>query len=195
MIQLTQITDHADQAEARLLQQYKGKTNIIAGVRMFADEIQELENIGFDIFENGSISKGHDAILDQEGTIVNQARNGLDDDIYKLRLIAKVGENTSRGTPENLIQIFKTLMQADLVYYRPNYPAGMTLTAIGGTPFGSIDDVKQAISASLMGGVSVDLFTSTDAISFSFFGDPDPNGQGFGDFNDGTVGGYLAEVL
>lgn len=195
MITLTKIENHADLAEGRLLEQYKGKPNIVASVRMDGDRYQVLEDIGFDIFENGSITKGHDAILDQEGTIVDQPRNGLDDDLYKIRLIAKVGQNTSKGTPEDLINIFKNLMQADLVYYAPLYPAGMTLTAIGGSPLGTIDDVKQAILASLTGGVSIDLFTSANSISFSFFGDPDPNGQGFGDYNDNTVGGFLAEVL
>lgn len=195
MSAIVYIPNHADLAQARLPTQYVDKPNITALVRIFGDRAQGLENVLYDLISSGGVVSGHDSLLDQIGDVVGQLRNGLSDADYKLRLFAKIGQNVSKGTPEDVIRIFKLLMQADRVYYNPLFPAAFSLTAIGGTPLGTMTDIKNAMNSSRIGGVSIDLFASAGSIAFSFSDDPDPNGQGFGDYNDGTVGGVLAQVL
>lgn len=192
---IAHITDHADQAEARLPEQYKGQPNIVASVRLDGDRAQTLEDIFYDMLVNGSILNQHDSLLDQTGDVVVQPREGLSDDDYKVRIFAKIAENVSKATAEELIRIYKVLMQADRVYFNPVYPAGFSITAIGGTPLGAVAEIKTALTASRMAGVSIEFFASVDSVSFSFSDDPDPNGQGFGDSSDASVGGYLAQVL
>lgn len=192
---VTHITDHESQAIARLPQQYVGKPNITAMATIFGDRHQTLEDVFWDMLSNGGLANSHDTMLDQIGEIVGQPRNGMTDVLYRVRIAAKIGQNVSKGTAEDVIKIFKILMQADRVYYRPNYPAGFTLTAIGGTPLGSMSDIKAAMNASRMGGVSIDLYTTTESVAFSFSDDPDPAGQGFGTVADSSVGGSFATIL
>lgn len=195
MSEIVKIETHADDAEGRLPEQYKGLPKMVALTRIFGDQAQELEDAFYDILTKGSLSLAFGVLLDQIGDIVDQPRNGLDDASYKVRLIAKIGQNVSNGTAEELVFIYQTLMQADRVYYNPLYPASASLTAIGVDPVGTADEIRAALDLSHVGGVSLDYLASVDAISFSFFGDPDPNGEGFGDSTDAAVGGTLATLI
>lgn len=192
---ITHIVDHEAQAVARLPQQYVGKPNISAMATIFGDRYQTVEDVFWDMYSNGSLANAHDTMLDQIGEIVGQPRNGMADPLYRIRIAARIGQNVSKGTAEDVIKIFKILMQADRVYYRPDYPAGFILTAIGGTPLGSMSDIKNAMNSSRMGGVSINLYTTTASVAFSFSDDPDPAGQGFGTVADSTVGGSFATIL
>lgn len=195
MSTLTKITTHAPDAQARLPEQYRDKPKLLALIAAVGAQSQVLEDVLYDLLQNGSLSTASGAALDQLGDIVGQDRGGRTDDKYKIRILAKIGQNISRGTGEDLIQIFKALMQADLVYLNPNYPAGASLTAIGSDPIGTIDEIRAAMEQSHAGGVSIDYYFTTPAVAFSFADDPDPAGQGFGDFNDATVGGTFATIL
>lgn len=193
--EIAYIPDHADLAEARLPQQYMGKAKLTALARLLGSQVQDVEDIVFDMIDNGGILDGYDSLLDQIGDVVGQLRQGLSDADYKLRLIAKIGQNVSDGTTETLIRIFKILMQADKVYFNEIFPAGFSLEAINATPLGSIDEIKAALNASRLGGVGIDFFATAPTVAFSFSDDPDLNGEGFGDSTDASVGGTLAQVI
>lgn len=195
MSELVKITTHVDDAIERLPEQYRGKPKLEALLRGYAERTQTLEDVMFEVLRSGALVNAYGAILDQIGDIVDQPRGGRNDAKYKLRIVAKIGQNLSRGTAEDLIQIFKTLMQADRIHYTPSFPAGLNLTAIGVDPVGTTDEVKAAMEFSHAGGVAINLYSVVDSISFSFQGDPDPNAQGFGDYNDSSVGGALATIF
>lgn len=195
MSEIVHVTDHADEAEAQLPEQYKGLPNLVALARLPGDQYQDLEDVFWDLLSNGSIALAHDGLLDQIGDIVGQPRMNLSDADYRTRIYIKIAENVSRGTVEDLIRIFKALMQADKVWYRPVYPAGFSLTAINGTPLGSLSDIYAALNTSRLAGVNLNFLALAPTDSFSFFEDPDPDGLGFGDADDGSIGGTLAEIL
>lgn len=195
MSEIVKITTHGDDAVDRLPTQYREKTGMEALARLSGDQAQAIEDALYEMIEDGSIGAGHDYLLDQIGDVVGQPRFGRADDTYKIRILAKIGQNVSRGTGENLIAIFKALMGAERVYFNPLYPAGFYLTAIGGTPVGTIAEVRAALEQSHTGGVKLRWIESAPSVSFSFLDDPDPNGQGFGDLNDLAVGGTLATIL
>lgn len=195
MSEIVKITTHGDDAVDRLPQQYRGKPGMEALARLAGDQQQALEDADFETLSNGNIALGYDYLLDQIGDVVGQKRESRTDAVYRSRLFAKIGENVSKGTGENLISVFKAIMSANRVYFNPLYPARCYLTAIGGTPAGSITDIYAAMNASHTGGVKIYYLASAPAVSFSFLEDPDPDGEGFGDYTDGSVGGGFATIL
>jgi hypothetical protein len=195
MASLVKTTTHASDALDRLPEQYRAQPKIASLISISAARSQELEDALYDLLSKGSLSDAEGPILDQLGEIVGIARSGYEDAKYKIRILAKIGQNISNGLPEDLISIFKLLMQADRVYYSPLYPAAAYLTAIGTDPVGTIEEIRAALEDSHAGGVSIDYFVVVDAASFSFLADPDPSGQGFGDVDDAEVGGTLATLF
>lgn len=189
------IITHSDDAFDRLPEQYRDNPRMVAYARIFGAQAQDLEDAFYDILENAGLAAAFGPILDQIGEIVGQPRNGLIDQKYRVRIFAKIGQNVSKGTAEDLIAIFKALMQADRVYYNDLFPAGAYLTAIGTDPVGTIAEIRDALENSKPAGVKMAYFLSVDANSFSFLDDPDPSGLGFGDSTDPLVGGVLATIL
>lgn len=199
MSSLAYIPNHAERAVGRLPIQYVGQPNLTALATISGEAVQPIEDSLFDMIENGSIALGHDSLLDQDGDLLVQPRFGLADPDYRVELYAKVFENESGGTPEELISIYKLLMQARMVYYQRlsavGDARGMSFTAVGGTPIGSLDNIKAGMIRSLTAGTHISYFAEAEDVAFSFAGDPDPNGQGFGDYNDASVGGTLAWIF
>lgn len=196
MSELVKITTHADDAVDRLPEQYREKPKLSALVRAYGTQAQALEDVFYEMIEANNLFDAVGAELDQIGDIVVQPREGRSDQRYLVRILAKIGQNVSKGTGPELIRIFKLLMQATRVYFNPLYPAGFSITAIGYDPVGTSVEVHAAMDLSRMGGVGIDFIAVAPAVgSFSFFGDPDPDGEGFGDYNDPEVGGTLASIF
>lgn len=195
MSEIVKITTHEEDAISRLPEQYKGKPKFERLVRAYGTQAQALEDVLYEMILANNIFYATGAELDQIGDIVIQPRDGRLDDAYRVRILAKIAQNVSTGTGEELIRIFKLLMQARLVYLNPIYPASMQINAVGFDPVGSAAEIKAAMNASRVGGTSFDFFAvAPDEDSFSFLADPDPKGKGFGTTADPLVGGYLASI-
>jgi hypothetical protein len=192
MTTLTQITDHKTAAKNRLIDQYKEKVNIEAIIDIYADMIQEVEGLLFDLLNNRSLSTASGKQLDLLGEILDEARSGLDDSTYKVRLLNKVSQINSEGTAEDLINIYKILMQADSIQYGELYPASVVLFAFGATPIGTISEIKKSLLSAKPAGVEVQAI-NVPTTFLSFVGDPD--GFGLGDLGDADLGGHLAAII
>lgn len=191
----SQITDHVQAAKDRLRQMFKGQPGMEGLLDLIDQEVQTLENVFFDLMDKRSLYVAEGIVLDGWGIILNTSRNGLSDADFRLILLGQVAVNVSRGTPEDLINVFKLFTRPQYVSLLEVYPANLQLTTVGGTPIGSIADIKSAVRRAAPAGVSIDLFTSSAGIPFVFDGDPDPNGLGFGDVNDASLGGYLVSIF
>lgn len=220
---ISQITNHDDQAKNRVITQYKDSVNLNKIISVYTQQIQEFEDAAFALINERTLDGSIGFQLDQMGTILDEIRNGLDDDDYRIVLKAKIAENVSEGTPEDLIGIFKVLLNPEEVHYNEIYPAGFELTAIGDQdPVSSIERVKQAINRAKPAGVELvsvkqvtrfpefsflddpdptgggfrDLLVlSETSTPFVFFDDPDPNGIGLGDANNAALGGDFSTIL
>jgi len=186
---------HVAEALNRLLEQYKDKTRFEALISGLAARTQTLETVFNDLFTDRSLTGASGAQLDGLGEIVDQPRGGLTDEIYRIRLFAKIAQNVSKSTPEDLINIFKLLMQANKIYYYEVYPAAVYMTAIGSNPIGDTSEIIKAVNDSRAGGVAIDLLSTVSENAFSFFEDPDPDGRGFGVLSDPDEGGFFAKLL
>ncbi len=192
---ITEITNHKELAKEKLRQQYKNLPLLEGFLDAFVEQIQQLETVFVDLRDDRTIYNAVGANLDAWGRLLNAARNGLNDEEYRLVLLAQVAVNVSKGTPEDIIRVFQLFMNPTYVSYNETYPANIQLTAVGGTPIGDIDSIKDAVKRAAPAGVSLDLFTTAPGNPFVFFGDLDPNGRGFGDVNDPTIGGFLVGIF
>ena len=127
---MTQITDHEDQAQARLPEQFKGKTRMIAMVRALASETQDIEDAGFPMFDLLNISTQIGAQLDGIGDILTTPRDGKSDVDYRVALLEAAASITASGTPEQVIERFITLASPLRgVDYVEAFPAGYCIGA------------------------------------------------------------------
>lgn len=166
---ITQITDHSDAAVARLAEQFKEKTRISGLIQAFIDQYQLTENMFFDLLNFRSINSAVGAQLDILGAIVGEDRRGRTDEPYRKAIVAKIGINTSKGTPEEVIAIFKFVTNATRVFYLETYPGEIEIYS----------DVN--IEYTLSGN-------GEDAFAF----DGGIDGLGFGDIFDSAIGGTMA---
>lgn len=195
MSEIIQISNHKKIALDKIRQQYKGKDRIKNVLDSVVNEIQNLEDVFISLKDQRSIYDSVGTQLDVWGKILNQPRNGLSDSDYRLVLLGQVAVNISKGTPEDMIQVFRLFTNPDYVSLNEVYPAKIQLTSVGGSPIGSVDDIKKALRRAAPAGVGIDLFTTSVGNPFVFLSDPDPNGRGFEDLDNPGFGGYFVSIF
>lgn len=194
---LTQITNHADRAVARLLYQYRGKQKLEDLVRIFcAGDVQELEDAAFGLLAALVVATSSGATLDRLGAIVGQAREGRTDSVFKVWILARVKLNKSSGTIPELLEIFQAVGPAGARFvYTPAYPAGFELTiADVATTAADAEQLRRLLGLATAGGVGSWLKWSAVVPSetFSFSGGA---GKGFGGTGSPAgTGGKLSSI-
>jgi hypothetical protein len=189
---LNQIKDHQTQALKRLITQYKGAALIEAIIRTGSNQIQGLETAFFDLLNQRALTTSSGQQLDRMGTILNLQRNGLSDDVYRIKLMNKVSQNISEGTPEDLINIYKILMQAESIQYLEIYPASVVMFAVNPNPIGEVSEIRLSLDSAKPAGVEVQALSST--APFLVF-DEDADGEGLSDITTPSLGGHLSEII
>lgn len=179
------ITNHTEQALDRLIGQYKELPNIAALITIYVDRLQALETVFFDIIEKRRFLAAKDAQLDDIGLILDQDREGLSDDDYRIILLGRIAEYNSEGTAEELISIYFLLMNPISVQLIDTPPASFTINAFGANPIGSTALISTIFSNAVAEGVG---FTATQSTATPFGFEDDPNAFGM------DVG-ELAEVI
>lgn len=125
---VVQINTHAEDAKNRLLFQYQGKTNIEALLdSLGGQQIQDLEDVLFTFDQRLDIDNSVGVQLDRVGTIVGQARRGLDDAAYRLLLKAKAGRNVSEGDIERVLSVWKLITTGTVIQVIESFPAEVEL--------------------------------------------------------------------
>jgi hypothetical protein len=139
----------------KLITQYYRSENIEKVLEIGLDLLQDAETIAHSLYTNRTIENAVGRQLDDVGAIVGQARNGLSDEIYRLRIKAKIAENNSEGTREEIINIAKLLTNAERVIITER-KADFDVTFYNITnPIASWDEVKQAIKNATCSGIGV----------------------------------------
>ena len=200
--EIDQITTHAVDALGRLLEQYKGKPRIGGIVSALGTQFQDMENVVFSLVAGRALATAIGAQLDLIGSIIGLARSpGQTDSRYRTLLYVKIGQNTSQGTPEKLISVYKLLSGADIVFYQNLTRASVLLaTDVDIDPTNDPDEViflYRAVEAVVAGGVRIDYLIcfAPNGESFAFAGsNPNAPGLGFGNTLNPTEGGKLARI-
>ncbi len=186
--------NHVVEGLTFLMEQYKEHPKIAAFLTAFLERIQEIEYVIWDLVSLKDLDTAEGVQLDLIGRIVNRAREGRDDDTYRLWLRAQVLINRSSGTPEEMMTLARLVTRADVdeVNIVDWYPARFAIYVAQ-----PLTDEEAAILLELLllgkdAGVAVFLEYATSEESFVFEGG---DGLGFGDSTDSSVGGTFAGVV
>lgn len=118
------IDDHASAAQARLLQQFKGRPRLAALINLLAEQVQSLEDAGNAQPIACEVVNAAGAQLDGLGSIVGEARGSMGDPLYRLFVLGKIGTNASHATQEELLRLTMTLFQASSAAIRDAFTPG-----------------------------------------------------------------------
>jgi len=147
-------------------------------ISLFGNQIQSLEDAMRTMLFKLDIDRMEGEGLDQIGTIVNQARLGNDDAFYRLMIKVKIGINTSTGTIEEILTLWKLLAGTANVALVEFVPAKIRLETDTYLADAVFVFLKSAIADAIAGGVAVDILVNdSDRFGFS------PNRGNFGTSN------------
>jgi len=193
MIEL--ISDHVEESLNRLIEQYKGKTTLENLLTALVAQLQDTENAAFPMSERLDVFEMEGRQLDLFGKIVVQGRLGLQDQLYRLFLLAKIGVNISNGDPERLIATFRILTQGDFVHLMVIGPGVISLSTDGTYSEEFADFIFQQMERTAAGGVRILDLVYAPSLPFAFDG---PNltapSAGFGTLADVNIGGGFAQL-
>lgn len=123
---------HGARAIDRLAQYLKTQPNVISLLTALCLPAEEMESTFQDLISYRSIDLGFGEHLNVIGDIVRQAREGLSDDDYRLRLRARVKLNIGSGTTEDIYGLFELIKPAGTTLkIKDEPPAGFTLLISG----------------------------------------------------------------
>lgn len=103
------ITLHTPLALIRLIERWKNQPNLAALLSTYTDQLQLVENVIWDVIIKRFLDFAQDIQLDTLGALVGEARNGLPDPQYRVRINARILVNRSFGTPDEIIAILKLI--------------------------------------------------------------------------------------
>jgi len=190
----TTLFDHESLAIARLVEQYKDKEKFTQFIGKCAAQFQDVEQVSFDIISSMVLDSATGVQLDGIGDIVGEARQGRTDDAYRVRIKARVRINTSAGRTEDLLSIYSLLIPDAQVVLNEYPPAGFILL-VTGVAIPIVDDLADILNEAKSAGVRTifEWSPTTPELTFSFADCPD--GLGWGDSSDASVGGALSGAL
>lgn len=195
---VVEINDHVQQALNRLMQQYKGLPRLTAVITALVDQVQDLEDAIYDLNEGRQIYGSVGEQLDELGTIVGIARNGLSDAVYLIFILGTIAENNSDTTMNVMTNIVATLFSVTTVFARDLYPAAVAF-GVGSTSLDPAlyNTVISIIEASLGAGIGLAYISSFDASNpFRFKGIGEANKfLGFAGVSPDVPGGKLAGLI
>ncbi len=124
------ITNHAALAAARFTEKLKNAPRALAILEAASMRTQSLENVLFSLFEDRTVDSAEGSHLDAIGAIVNQPRLDADDDLYRLRIKARIRTNRSRGTTNDILGVFRALFPEATLEIKQEPPASLTVKVL-----------------------------------------------------------------
>lgn len=190
-------TDHAGKAKGNLLEQFKGLDNWEKLLDVYSRQIQEIEDMFFELIEKRFIDDAVGVQLDGLGQIIGAPRDGLADEVYRVQLKVQIRINRSSGIVEDIIAVV-ALLVTNPIHVRVFPPASFVVTlndAVTAIPAELVAPVGNARMAGV--GTSIEFTAADDADTFTFAsGDVAELDIRRGFSNDaGTTGGKFADAI
>jgi hypothetical protein len=143
--------DHLQGALDVLLSQYREGDRIMALVGALVAGIQEMEDTTFDVLVGTPLTVAGGGTLDQWGLVLDEAREGMDDNAYRDVLFAKLAALRSNGSVPDVLKVW-LLLNPDVTsaIFTATYPAAYRLEVEHTTLY---DDTTRARILRIMEGV------------------------------------------
>ena len=187
---ITQINDHEARMIGLLISQFKDKPNIAGILKSFSTEVQEIEDVAYNLFRSFDIDDAVGDQLDLLGRLVGEARQARTDEVYRSAISVRIAINLAHGEPEKIIEVLESITNSTIVQLTEVYPAGMFIFFNGTTT--DFTTIKDLIKLMVAAGVRLTLSTSDEEDPFVFDGDPDGGGfSAAGFLTEGSFAGVL----
>lgn len=108
----SRMTDHVRRAIFSLNPVFWGKPRIATITRIFAEEIQELEDAAWSVIHYGNVDNAFRHKLVELGKLVGQPEDGFDTEVLRALVKTRALINRSRGRADDLILVAKALVSA-----------------------------------------------------------------------------------
>ncbi len=122
-------TDIQDAAWARLLTQFQDSETLRQYIAGLLDPLADFEQALSDVRDALNVDVATGDALDKIGSIVGETRQGRADDTYRLFIKARIQINRAKGTPNEIINIISSLLQATEAYAALSAPEQATFEA------------------------------------------------------------------
>lgn len=203
----TKQTDHASKARGNLIEQFKSCENIEALLDVFSAQVQDLEDVLFELIDNRFLDDAVGEQLDGLGRIVNLQRNNLDDDTYRTQLKAQIATNASSGTVEDVVAVVSLILGENYTVTVDEF-FGTPVDCEGGTASFSLrinevfagdgNDVAAVVADVKAAGVraTVEWYLEINSFQFSTGSGltPSTGTKGLADSSFPSAGGFLASA-
>lgn len=195
--------DHCELANDRLAQQFKGRPRLNAVVCAYGDRATEIEQALADVQGFRSIETAFQSTLDAIGALLGLMREGLSDDVYRVRLRAQAKVIASVGRPNELLDIITTLddgFAPEEIELIESFPAAVIIRgAVAAGEQQTGEQFARFLIAAKAAGVKIIFeFYEQDVTLFSWAVSPDdpapPANSGWAE-TDGGIGGRWAEAI
>lgn len=190
---ISKIGNYDDVTRDRMIQQFKDECapNIDGLLQTIVVEMQEVEDVLFQLLLNRDVTNAVGAQLDIIGEIVGIAREGRSNTEYRQAVLVQIQVNNTGGQEAALAALLENLVDPDVISIIEVFPAGLDVSIDEtGVTIGTVQLLRKAVAA------TVDLqFSQVDPGETPFAFDGPGFGDGFGNLVTPTDGGVFAYVI
>jgi len=179
MADLTHIENLVERAKARLIGLFKGKPHVEDLVDVLVSQIQIAEDTAWSLVVERTLDQATGVNLDQYGTLLDEPRNGLEDDDYRRVLRARVAADDSDGEGDVILDVVSRLTDSDNVRLTEAYPHTIMVSVVVDAPL--TDDARERTARMTQSAVmaGVNLCGLVEGVRPYFGFDDDPEASGF----------------
>jgi hypothetical protein len=183
--------DHVAEGLLKFAGPFWGKPRWAALYVAFALEIQELENVLWDILEKRLLANATGVQLRVLGKLVGQSDPGLGEDVFRLLIKVRIRINRSQGLLRDLQEVLQLLDVPRRI--SGDYPAKVRVE-VDTLPL-PLNLFRQLLEDTLAAGVGLVIIQGgEDYFEFQDAGSSDPAGD-FGDAADPDAGAFWSSVI
>lgn len=138
-------------------------------VRVFCDELQELENAIVDVMYELDLNNVSGSSLDVIGRLVGAPdRQSMTDAQLRTEIDLQIAVNTSKGTIEDVVKAIKRITRSTIVEWTEVFPAAIEFTVNGTKASRAVlDQINRVLSA----GVGFNISYRDEVVGVFNFGD------------------------
>lgn len=192
--------NHVSEALALMLEEYKESPDLRALLTSYIEQVQELEEVSYDIYEKRLLDDAAKAQIDDLGELVRQERTSNDDEIYRAFIKARIAINRSNGRTEEIINILRLVsLSTDIYHVRDTGNASIVVETFTPQTSAWADLILTLVKDAKAGGVKVQVIWSArpEAMKFQFSSQSgtieSSSTQGYANAGQ-TTGGYMVGV-
>jgi len=150
------ISDYAPRARALIVEQFEDSENFLAMIDSFSNQVQEIEDVFFDLKIKRYLSIAEGAQLDGIGDIVGERRKGKNDSDYKQALNFRIFVNSSYGQMNTLTTFLsQSLSSGETFEAKENFPASVSVVIKSENPSFLNNNIFKSLDGLAAGGVAV----------------------------------------